>query len=62
MGNDAKKKCANIDCNRHYVLTSAHPSPLSASRGFFGCKHFSKINKILKNNNQEVINFTINIR
>lgn len=61
-GNDAKKKCASIDSNRHYVLTSAHPSPLSASRGFFGCKHFSKINKILKNNNQEVINFTINIR
>lgn len=61
-GNDAKKKCANIDYNRHYVLTSAHPSPLSASRGFFGCKHFTKINKILKNNNQEVINFTINNR
>ena len=37
-----------IDTSRHYVLESAHPSPLSAYRGFFGCKHFSKINEILQ--------------
>lgn len=37
-----------IDRSRHLVLTSAHPSPLSAHRGFFGCKHFSQANEYLK--------------
>lgn len=46
-GNNAKALAKNIDTNKHYVLTSAHPSPLSASNGFFGCKHFSKTNEIL---------------
>lgn len=58
-GNDAKKKGENIDVNKHYVLTAAHPSPLSASRGFFGCKHFSKINDILIENCIQPINFKI---
>ena len=43
----AQKKGENIDRNRHLVLESVHPSPLSASRGFFGNKHFSKCNNYL---------------
>ncbi len=46
-GNYAQKKGAFIDQNRHVVLKSHHPSPLSASRGFFGNHHFSSINRIL---------------
>lgn len=42
-----RKKGQFIDRNRHCVLTSPHPSPLSAYRGFFGCKHFSKTNEYL---------------
>ena len=48
-GSPAQRKCKNIDTKRHFVLKSPHPSPLSAHRGFFGCKHFSKTNEILKN-------------
>ena len=44
----AQKKGAFIDCNKHLVLTSAHPSPLSAYNGFFGNKHFSRANEYLK--------------
>jgi uracil-DNA glycosylase len=43
----AQKKCGSIDRYRHLVLESVHPSPLSASRGFFGNKHFSKCNSYL---------------
>jgi uracil-DNA glycosylase len=46
-GNYAQAKEALIDSNRHYILKAAHPSPLSANRGFFGCRHFSKTNEIL---------------
>ncbi len=46
-GSDAIKKGAFIDRDRHLVLTSPHPSPLSASRGFFGNHHFSKANEYL---------------
>ena len=44
----AQKKGEIIDRNKHLVLMSAHPSPFSAARGFFGCKHFSKTNEYLK--------------
>jgi uracil-DNA glycosylase len=44
----AQKKGEIIDRNKHLVLMSAHPSPFSADRGFFGCKHFSKANQYLK--------------
>jgi uracil-DNA glycosylase len=44
----AQKKGEIIDRSRHLVLMSAHPSPFSADRGFFGCKHFSKANEYLK--------------
>lgn len=47
-GSDAIRKGAKIDRNRHLVLTSPHPSPLSAYRGFFGNKHFSKANQYLE--------------
>lgn len=46
-GNFAQQKGKNINPNKHLVLKSAHPSPLSAHRGFFGCKHFSKTNDYL---------------
>jgi uracil-DNA glycosylase len=44
----AQKKGEIIDRSKHLVLMSAHPSPFSADRGFFGCKHFSKTNEYLK--------------
>ncbi|MBA4058450.1 MAG: uracil-DNA glycosylase [Marivirga sp.] len=44
----AQKKGEIIDRNKNLVLMSAHPSPFSADRGFFGCKHFSKTNEYLK--------------
>ncbi|KAG8455709.1 hypothetical protein GDO86_001774 [Hymenochirus boettgeri] len=44
----AQKKGCNIDRKRHHVLQTVHPSPLSAHRGFFGCRHFSKTNTFLK--------------
>lgn len=43
----AKRKGQVIDARKHLVLTAAHPSPLSAYHGFFGCKHFSKANEYL---------------
>lgn len=49
-GNYAINKRKLIDEQKHFVFTSVHPSPLSASRGFFGNKHFSKTNGILKEN------------
>ncbi|MEG1008709.1 MAG: uracil-DNA glycosylase, partial [Clostridia bacterium] len=48
-----------ITNNKHLVLTSVHPSPFSARNGFFGCKHFSKINEFLRKNNIEEIDFQI---
>lgn len=47
-GNYAQAKTQIIDVNKHFVLKSVHPSPLSASRGFLGCKHFSKTNQFLQ--------------
>ena len=51
----AQRKGAFIDRNKHLVLTSAHPSPLSAYNGFFGNKHFSKTNEYLKAHGKEEI-------
>ena len=47
-GSHAQKKGEAIDHKKHFVLTAPHPSPLSASRGFFGCRHFSKTNQLLR--------------
>ena len=46
-GTPARKKAARVDSNRHRILTSVHPSPLSAKRGFFGTNHFGQINDFL---------------
>ena len=51
----AQKKGEIIDRARHHVLTAPHPSPLSASRGFFGCRHFSQTNELLKGQGKEEI-------
>jgi uracil-DNA glycosylase len=47
-GSYAQRKAEGIDSNRHIVLKAPHPSPLSATRGFFGCRHFSKANAALQ--------------
>lgn len=49
-GANAQKKAEAITNPNHYKLMTVHPSPLSASRGFMGCRHFSKTNEILKQN------------
>ncbi len=53
----AQKKGAFIDKNRHLILTSVHPSPLSAHRGFLGCGHFKAANEYLEKHNRPVINW-----
>ncbi len=58
-GAAAQKKIALIDENKHTVLKTVHPSPLSAHRGFLGCKHFSKTNQALEKHNQSPINWAI---
>src|SRR5690606_30070867 len=47
-GSYAQKKAASVDPSRHLVLTAPHPSPLSAHRGFLGCRHFSKANAYIQ--------------
>ncbi len=54
-GANAEKKARIITNPLHYKLNCVHPSPLSAYRGFFGCKHFSRTNNILKENGLEPI-------
>ena len=61
-GGNAKSKRSLIDGKKHLVLTAAHPSPLSASNGFFGCRHFSTANAFLKANGMEPVNFDLNPR
>ena len=58
-GNYAIAKESLIDTTKHLVLKTVHPSPLSASRGFFGCHHFSKTNEYLKNNGITPINWNL---
>lgn len=58
-GNFAIKKQRLISSNKHLILKAPHPSPLSAFRGFLGCKHFSKTNKFLKKTNQTPINWQL---
>lgn len=58
-GGQAKKMAEKITNKNHLVLTSAHPSPLSAYNGFFGCRHFSKTNEFLIKNNQTPINWNL---
>ena len=56
----AQKKGRAIDQQRHLVLSSVHPSPLSAHRGFFGCRHFSRANTYLRENGLAQIDWQIN--
>ncbi|WP_417534030.1 uracil-DNA glycosylase [Marinobacterium stanieri] len=58
-GSYAQKKGARIDQSRHLVLKSPHPSPLSAHRGFFGCRHFSQANQWLQEQGREAINWQL---
>ena len=58
-GSHAQKKGQFIDRERHCVLTAPHPSPLSAHRGFFGCRHFSKTNDYLRAHQISEINWQL---
>ena len=58
-GNNAKEKMKIITNPHHIIMTAAHPSPLSASRGFFGCEHFKTANKILERNGDMPIDWQI---
>ncbi|MDD2647410.1 MAG: uracil-DNA glycosylase [Eubacteriales bacterium] len=58
-GASARHKQAFITTKQHTVLTAAHPSPLSAYNGFFGCRHFSKANAIIAANGMSVIDWQI---
>ncbi|MGI6685979.1 MAG: uracil-DNA glycosylase [Bacillota bacterium] len=58
-GNNAKEKAKYLTNPKHLILKSAHPSPLSATRGFFGCKHFSQANKFLREKGQTEIDWQI---
>lgn len=58
-GAHAQKKGQAIDENKHFVLSAPHPSPLSARRGFFGCKHFSQTNELLKSQNLPAIDWCL---
>lgn len=56
-GNFAEKKAGLIDTNKHFIIQSVHPSPLSARKGFFGSRPFSKINQFLEEKGKEPINW-----
>jgi uracil-DNA glycosylase len=58
-GNYARRKADLIDARRHTILEAPHPSPLSASRGFFGCRHFSKANQALLEAGQQPIDWQL---
>ena len=58
-GSHAQKKGQFIDRSRHCVLTAPHPSPLSAHRGFLGCRHFSKTNDYLRQQDIEQIEWQL---
>lgn len=58
-GNYAKNKMPLITNKKHLILTANHPSPLSAYRGFFGCRHFSQTNAFLIENGREPIDWSL---
>lgn len=58
-GSYSQKKGAIIDSSRHLVLKAPHPSPLSAYRGFFGCRHFSQANGYLRSHNKKPIEWQL---
>jgi uracil-DNA glycosylase len=58
-GSYAQKKGAVIDTQKHLVLKAPHPSPLSAHRGFLGCKHFSQANAYLAQHQKQPIEWAL---
>lgn len=58
-GKFAQEKSELIDAKKHHLLKAAHPSPLSANNGFFGCKHFSKTNTYLMKNGIDPIDWAL---
>lgn len=58
-GKFAQEKESLIDTNRHYILRAAHPSPYSAYSGFFGCRHFSRTNEILRKHGLDEIDWRL---
>lgn len=63
-GTPAAKRVVKVDKERHLVLTSPHPSPLSASRGFFDCGHFKKTNEWLvkRYGEDETIDWNLDVK
>ena len=57
-GKYAQEKKTLIDASKHFILEAAHPSPLSAHNGFFGCKHFSKTNTLLVHQGKNAIDWS----
>ncbi len=58
-GKFAQEKQVLIDSTRHHILKAAHPSPFSADKGFFGCRHFSKTNELLQQQGRDPINWKL---
>lgn len=58
-GRYAQAKESIIDTGKHFILKAAHPSPLSAYNGFYGCRHFSKVNEILTNTGRKPVDWRI---
>ena len=58
-GSHAQKKGSSIDTSKHLVLKAPHPSPLSAHRGFFGCRHFSQTNAYLESQNKKPVDWCL---
>ena len=58
-GRPAQEKAKMLDNPKHLILKAAHPSPLSASRGFFGCRHFSQCNRFLEEHGLTPIDWQI---
>lgn len=58
-GRFAQDKQVLIDATKHHVLKAAHPSPFSADKGFFGCRHFSKANELLVRQGMEPVNWQL---
>ena len=58
-GGHARKKKSLIDCDKHHILETSHPSPLSVYRGFAGCNHFVDCNLYLENDDRKPINWSL---
>ncbi|MCX6281855.1 MAG: uracil-DNA glycosylase [Bacteroidetes bacterium] len=58
-GKFAGAKTGLIDASKHFILSAPHPSPFSANRGFFGCRHFSRINELLRQMGKQEIDWRL---